>query len=238
MPAHSQGNLFQTVYSALIRLLLIACAVSTVNATEDTRELFFADQTGAPLPWVVLRYRGDDLAVPAGSETPSVSPSPFIIDQRNKQFTPFVSIVPVGATIRFPNSDDVRHHVYSFSEGNAFERKLYRADDAQPVAFPTPGLVAMGCNIHDNMQAYVLVTDQPAWISDDAGRITLPAALPLHAMEHWHPLLNGQGTFAPLRPTAINADTVALSLTWVDPQAPRTQGDLEELLRRFSVETP
>ncbi|MEE4109769.1 MAG: hypothetical protein V2I24_10495, partial [Halieaceae bacterium] len=168
--------------------------------------------------------------------------SPLIIDQRNKRFEPFVSVTAPRRSISFPNSDDIRHHVYSFSEGNAFERKLYRADDAAPVTFSTPGIVALGCNIHDNMQAYVLVTAEPvAGPSDATGVLRVAgrapdddAKLPL-----WHPLLNtsGEATALPFSRSGANI-TVVLPLTWNDPQAQRSTSDLESLLRQFSREDP
>lgn len=215
-------------------MLLALSAATSTTVSADVTTLTFLDQNNNPLPWVVLRYR-----TPAQEHSPRPvgTSAEFVVDQRNKRFTPLVSSVPIGAMVRFPNSDDIRHHVYSFSAGNAFERKLYRADDAEPVAFNTEGIVAMGCNIHDNMQAFVLVTNRPTWISDEHGVITLPEAFDADTVELWHPLLNGEGSFVPSPATTGEGNTISLPLQWRDPQTPRSQGDLENLLKRFSGET-
>src|ERR1700726_109306 len=84
-------------------------------------------------------------------------PWAFRMAQHNMQFDPFVLIVPVGADVAFPNLDTVRHHVYSFSRAKTFELKLYGREETRVVHFDKPGVVDLGCNIHDNMVAFVVV---------------------------------------------------------------------------------
>ncbi len=92
------------------------------------------------------------------------------IDQINKVFVPPVSVVQTGTRITFPNKDNIRHQVYSFSKAKKFEIKLYADTPAKPVLFDQPGYVAMGCNIHDNMIAHLLVVDTPYFaLSDKRG---------------------------------------------------------------------
>ena len=81
--------------------------------------------------------------------------------QQKKQFVPEVLVVPVGSEVRFPNHDTVRHHVYSFSPAKKFELKLYTGTPANPVLFDRPGVVVLGCNIHDQMVGWILVLDTP-----------------------------------------------------------------------------
>jgi plastocyanin len=95
-------------------------------------------------------------------------PRHSVIDQKNQQFVPQVSVIQTGAAVYFPNSDNVRHSVYSFSAANRFELKLYAGKAANPVVFPKPGIVALGCNIHDKMIAWVLVVDTPFFARTDA----------------------------------------------------------------------
>jgi plastocyanin len=83
------------------------------------------------------------------------------IAQADKQFQPAVSVVTVGTAVTFPNRDTVRHHVYSFSPAKRFEIKLYVGTPAQPVVFDQPGIAVLGCNIHDQMAAWVLIVDTP-----------------------------------------------------------------------------
>jgi plastocyanin len=119
----------------------------------------------------------------------------YIVSQQNLQFHPFVSIVPVGADVSFPNLDNTKHHVYSFSAAKRFELKLFAKDQSRTVHFDKPGVVAVGCNIHDQMSAFIVVADS-AWTArtngqgvasfDDApnsaGRVTV-----------WHPYLRAPG---------------------------------------------
>lgn len=92
------------------------------------------------------------------------------IDQISKTFVPPVSVVQTGTRISFPNKDNIRHHVYSFSKAKKFEIKLYADTPAKPVLFDQPGYVVMGCNIHDNMIAHMLVVDTPYFaVSDKRG---------------------------------------------------------------------
>ena len=109
--------------------------------------------------------------------------------QRERQFIPRVTVVPVGTAVSFPNVDTVRHHVYSFSPAKRFEIKLYVGTPAQPVVFDQPGVVAMGCNIHDTMAAWVLAVETPWYgFTDAQGRISLPAVpAGRHRVRAWHP---------------------------------------------------
>jgi plastocyanin len=86
----------------------------------------------------------------------------FVVSQKNLQFHPFLTIVPVGADVSFPNFDPTKHHVYSFSPAKRFELKLFAKDQSRTVRFDKAGVVALGCNIHDQMSAFIVVTDS-AW---------------------------------------------------------------------------
>ena len=120
---------------------------------------------------------------------------PQAMDQHNLQFDPFVLVVPVGANVSFPNRDAVRHHVYSFSSAHPFELKLYGRDDTRSVRFEKAGVVALGCNIHDNMVAFIKVVDTPfAAKTDDKGQAVLKG-LPAGQVQVrvWHPYLKAPG---------------------------------------------
>lgn len=90
------------------------------------------------------------------------------ISQKNKTFIPFVSVVQTGTSITFPNKDSVRHHVYSFSPAKKFELKLYSGVPSTPIVFDQPGVVVLGCNIHDSMIAYVYIVDTPYFAKTEA----------------------------------------------------------------------
>lgn len=120
---------------------------------------------------VTVTVRGPDGKPLAGAVVEVTSPrapaaatgfsGPFVVAQQNISFQPHVLIVPVGAQVSFPNRDKVRHHVYSFSSAKKFELKLYGRDETRSVTFDKPGVVALGCNIHDAMSGFVIVVDTP-----------------------------------------------------------------------------
>lgn len=98
--------------------------------------------------------------------------APVVMDQRHMQFVPEILVIRTGTSVDFPNSDQIRHQVYSFSAPKSFQLSLYAGRKYPPVLFDRAGLVTVGCNIHDNMVGYIYVTDSPyAGLSDEAGTL-------------------------------------------------------------------
>ena len=116
-----------------------------------------------------------------------------VMAQQQKQFVPAVLVTTVGTEVQFPNMDGVRHHVYSFSPTKKFELKLYKGKDAQPVLFDQPGVVLLGCNIHDNMVGWIVVLDTPYYAQTGlggsvAGRVRLDnVPTGSYQLRVWHP---------------------------------------------------
>lgn len=110
------------------------------------------------------------------------------IGQAARQFTPQVNVVTVGTSVTFPNRDTVRHHVYSFSPAKTFELKLYTGTLASPVVFDKPGIAVLGCNIHDNMAAWVVIVETPYYGRSGAdGKLTLDNLPPGdYRLRIWH----------------------------------------------------
>lgn len=110
------------------------------------------------------------------------------IAQASRQFTPQVNVVTVGTSVTFPNRDTVRHHVYSFSPAKTFELKLYTGTLASPVVFDKPGVAVLGCNIHDNMAAWVVIVDTPYYGRSGAdGKLALDNLPPGdYRLRVWH----------------------------------------------------
>ena len=111
------------------------------------------------------------------------------IAQVGKQFDPKVLVVPTGTSVQFPNRDTVRHHVYSFSPAKTFELKLYAGTAANPVVFDKTGIAVLGCNIHDNMAAWVVVVDTPYYGRSAQGGAVVINNVPAgnYRMRVWHP---------------------------------------------------
>jgi len=102
------------------------------------------------------------------------APRAAIMDQQHMQFVPRVLVIQTGTGVDFPNSDQIQHQVYSFSAPKTFKLSLYAGHKYPPVIFDRPGLVTLGCNIHDGMIGYIYVTDSPFFgRSDDAGQLQL-----------------------------------------------------------------
>ena len=150
----------------------------------------------ASLQVQVLTPRGAGLvnavvyAVPVNAKTPAIEPGKrAVIDQIDREFVPLVSVIQTGTAVSFPNKDDVEHAVYSFSPPKRFEIRLYSGVPARPVVFDKPGMVTLGCNIHDSMVAFVLVVDTPYFAkTDKTGRVSLDNLPPgSYRVVAWHP---------------------------------------------------
>jgi plastocyanin len=120
------------------------------------------DANGAPVAdAVVYAEAGGGQALPAARK-------PAAIEQKGRRFAPMVTVVQTGTEVSFPNNDTVRHHVYSFSPAKVFELKLYSGTPGSPIVFDKPGTVVVGCNIHDQMVAFIHVVDTPYFARTDA----------------------------------------------------------------------
>jgi plastocyanin len=134
------------------------------------------------------------------------------IEQVSRQFAPRVTVMPVGSMVQFPNRDTVRHHVYSFSPTKNFELKLYAGNPSNPVLFDKPGVVVLGCNIHDQMVAWMLVVETPYYgKTNAAGQLTL-SGVPAgnYRLHTWHAGLpvGAPAQEQPLNVTSADANVV------------------------------
>src|SRR4030095_3076839 len=162
---------------------LIAFAASLAQAQNAEIAASVADERGKPVADAVV------IAVPAdGNLRPSAKAVEEVVDQVDKEFIPKVQAVLVGTPVTFPNRDDVRHQVYSFSPARRFELPLY-AGVPQAVVFDKPGVVILGCNIHDWMVGYVYVSESPYFAKTNAEGKALLTDLPPRAyvVRVWHP---------------------------------------------------
>lgn len=164
---------------------------------------------GAPLADAVVLVHP---AGGAGNSGPIHYPWPNVMSQHDIAFEPYVLIAPVGSTVAFPNKDKVRHHVYSFSAAKKFELKLYGQQEERTVTFDKPGVVALGCNIHDQMIGYIYVADTPFAAKTDAAGAAVIHGLPGGAgtLTVWHPDMKAK---VPLnRPLAAGVAETAVAL--------------------------
>jgi hypothetical protein len=165
--------------------LVLAVGVAHAQTAEIAASV--TDEGGHPVEDAVV------VAVPTdgGARVPP-RPREGIVDQVNQEFTPKVTAVLVGTRVSFPNHDNVRHQVYSFSPAKRFELPLYAGVPAEPVVFDKAGVVVVGSNIHDWMVGYVYVSESPYFAKTGKdGKALLTELSPrAYTLRVWHPQLD------------------------------------------------
>lgn len=164
------------------RVLLAGLVTGSTLALADSLTVTVTDETGAGLIDAVV------FAEPASGQIVPKSLKPVEIEQRKRKFIPKVTVIQVGTEISFPNNDSVKHHVYSFSPAKVFDLPLYSGKTAAPQLFEKAGTVVLGCNIHDQMLAYVQVVNTPYFAKTDAsGKASLENLVPgKYLLKVWH----------------------------------------------------
>jgi len=159
---------FDRLVKLVIASMILAIGFASAAQAGEMR-VTVLDNEGQPVPGV---------AVYVEDATPSSAPTgtSAIMDQVDERFVPHLLVVQTGTLVEFPNSDVVAHHVYSFSHPNHFKLPIYKGHAHAPVSFDQNGLVVLGCNIHDDMLAYILVVDTPVFsTTNEDGVATLDA---------------------------------------------------------------
>jgi plastocyanin len=168
----------------LARFGLFTCLVAALQAAELSCIVTNA-KTSEPLADAVVSL------IPFDAEVPPVAADAQIeIAQEDQEFAPFVTVVQAGTHVVFPNRDTVQHHAYSLSKPRKFELPLYNPGQKESVVFEVPGLVTIGCNIHDWMIAHLVVVPTP-WFAKTGSPGTVKLAAPpgRYRLEVWHPRL-------------------------------------------------
>jgi plastocyanin len=149
-------------------LVLLAAPLSGVHAANQSVSGSVTGPDGTAIAGAVVFVQAPPSASPVTPRRMAV------VDQVNKTFVPGVLPIVVGTSVRFPNHDQIHHHVYSFSPTKAFELPLYKGDDAPPVTFDKVGVVKIACNIHDWMSGIILVLPSPHFtVTGKDGRFVL-----------------------------------------------------------------
>jgi plastocyanin len=191
---------------AALALLLPAPALTESPGVESV----VTDTRGKPVADAVVSLTGP------GAAAPPPRTAGAVMDQQNKEFVPFVLAVTAGTPVTFPNRDNIRHHVYSFSAAKKFELPLYIGTPAAPVVFDKPGSVVLGCNIHDWMVGHVYVLGTPYFAKTDAeGRARVADVAPgAWEARVWHPRLKveTEKTATPVTVTASEPARVTFTV--------------------------
>jgi plastocyanin len=185
--------------AALCATALCAAAVTPVVGAAEL-VLTLGDGT-VPVADAVASLHADAREAPGATA---------VMDQRDSTFVPGVLPVQVGTAVSFPNSDQVQHQVYSFSTPKPFELPLYAGTPRAPILFDQPGVVVVGCNIHDWMIGYIVVLDTPHFGKSGAeGTVRVSAPPGRYTLRVWHPRLD-----APVeRPVELGEGRATLAMT-------------------------
>lgn len=174
--------------SGLTWLLGLGCMVLTAPSWGARLAVSVVAPDGRPLPGIVVTAY-PTTTVPSHPAPPVAA----VMDQVNRAFEPDLLVIPVSSTVTFANNDTVSHQIYSFSPAKRFQLPLYRGKPYPPTLFDQAGLVTLGCNIHDEMLAYVLVTDAPYFgrtAADGSWSMDVPEGP--YRISLWHPRIRDE----------------------------------------------
>ncbi|HEY2345968.1 MAG TPA: methylamine utilization protein [Xanthomonadaceae bacterium] len=174
-----------------IRVAVLAGALVCMAATQAAGLLIrISDDKGHPVGDAVVTVLPQDPAMKLAPRRAS-APATKIIDQKNETFIPYIQTFRPGDSVLFRNSDTMRHHVYTFSPLKPFEFVLVPGDSSKPIELDQTGVIAVGCNIHDQMITYLYISDAP-WIAQSGanGQVEF-RDVPAGAwnVRVWHPRL-------------------------------------------------
>ena len=154
---------------SLVGFVLLACLALPLNALAGKIKGTVEAQ-GLRTPDNVLVYLPQ-----APQQNLDLSKTRFVMDQRNLAFVPHVLPVPVGASIVFPNNDQVAHNVFSMSRTKSFNLGSYKPGQSKTVIFDRPGIVELRCDVHAEMAAYILIMENPYFaVTDEKGNFQIP----------------------------------------------------------------
>jgi plastocyanin len=180
-------KLFVNIFRSMLCLCLLdggialAQAAVSVEVMREGAEKASMDQANVAV-WLMP---ASPSAQTAAAET---SEKKYVLNQREKNFSPHLLVVPVGAAVSFPNHDPVFHNVFSLFEGKRFDLGLYEAGTSRTIRFDRTGVSYIFCNIHPEMGAVVIALRTPFYgVSDRNGKIAIPAVpAGRYTMHVWH----------------------------------------------------
>src|SRR5580658_5708715 len=212
-PARRNGvSRVRRAQNCLLALLAVLAAHAAAAAT-----LVITVQTsdGKPLQGAVVT------ASPLEGAPRRPAPTKAVMDQVNRAFLPDLLVIPTGSSVVFPNTDTVSHQIYSYSPAKRFQLPLYHGTPYPPVHFDQPGLVTLGCNIHDEMVGYLVVTDAPYYGRTDArGSWSSEVARGRYRVTIWHPRMRDNDTDLARELTVGESDQADLTLRLVKALQP------------------
>lgn len=206
-------------------VLVLCAALAPAAAKAAAIEARLRDAAGRPVPDAVV------YATPVAGPQELRAARTVTVEQADREFVPYVSVIQTGTAVAFPNRDSILHHVYSFSPAKTFEFKLYTGKSPGEVRFDKPGVVTVGCNIHDWMIAYIVVVSTPYYArSGESGVASLRDLPPgRYELQVWHPGLRAMPEAASVNLDSASARHRAEYMLDVAPRKPRYKPPLDLL---------
>jgi plastocyanin len=218
-------------FALRVSALLAALSPAAYSAAASL-EISVVDGNGRPIDDVaVYATPAHPVDHGAGAAASHAGTAPkATMDQEHMQFVPHLLVVQTGTEVSFPNGDEVSHHVYSFSETKPFELPLYKGDTAPPQLFDRPGVVVLGCNIHDGMLGYIVVVDTPHFAKTDEQGVALINDVPSgdYVLAAWTP--RARPTALPAtRQLTVRQETVATEIRITGRLSPAHEHNVSSL---------
>ena len=176
----------------LLFALWLLCAQLAHAATV---QMTVINADGKPAPDTVV------LVQPTGTWAPQPLPPVLVIEQKDIRFAPYVTVVPVGASVRFVNQDNFDHHVRSQPGGplgsvapaKEFEFRLpakRKGNNTSPeLKLEVAGSVLLGCHLHNSMRGHLVISNTPWFaVTDEQGKVRIDGVPEGQAeIKLWHP---------------------------------------------------
>lgn len=193
-------SLFGSVILAPVGLQIVDAAGLDVLVSDSDGELI------VNVVVTLSNADGQSIGIAVSDITTSATGLLASMDQHDQAFVPEVLPIHVGTRVTFPNEDDTQHHVFSFSQPKQFEMRLNAGSTGEGILFDVPGIVTVGCNIHDHMIGHIYVSETPMFaISNGQGLAQFRDLAPgTYTLKLWHQRMNG------------NEDNFSQSVTIID----------------------
>ncbi|MGH1372344.1 MAG: methylamine utilization protein [Cellvibrionaceae bacterium] len=199
--------------------LILLSLLLSLAANSQPLSVLVLDSQGEPFEGAVVELQHPDAK--QSNELPQAA-----MDQINKQFAPYLLVVEQDTPVVFPNSDSIKHHVFSFSAAKRFQLKLYKDRQPEPLIFDNPGVVALGCNIHDWMVGYIYVAQSSLYLeSDKAGLTHFDVTPRQYQLRVWHPRFNRVDAE---RRLTLTTNTNQVTFTLTEPLHPMLDDQADE----------
>lgn len=205
-----QSNGMRLIFATAVML----CLCAQVNAGDLSVEV--VDKDGKPLSNIIVELIPEQKLAGEITELPMAT-----MQQIDQRFVPHILAVAKGTEVSFPDTDTVRHHVYSFSSAKTFEIAIYKEDVKRSILFDQAGLVELGCNIHDWMLGYIYVADSRLFLRTNENAIARFSSLPRgnYSVKIWHPRLDPRDIQA-LHEVSLSEQELITSIRLAHPIAP------------------